>query len=385
MVIPPHQLVHMESARRTSVFFDELPWDIRSKNTDWRYVRFDLPKLSHFEPSLDLTMQTSAWISVRENAKVLRAAVGRRTGFPLSRRDELTSSLSEGDLRQSAADVVFAHRALPLNAGKTPVVWQNCVLDPEMQLAYGATQAEIDDETNVKGSLYKRAAAIQVSTAVEAERLGRTFPDIADRFVGVPFFTPHVQPCDLACLDRHLEDGPVRILFVGNQVWRKGLDLLLDAFLALPEATRKITELTVITNFVGPTVVVPQHPRITILRGANSKLVMQEMSRSHIFVNAARFESYGLVFHEAMSQGLACLAPHWEVQRELFDDGRAGRLMTCDARAIQSALEELIDQSEKRYEIGVAAWKRFKERYAPAVVARRYAELFQVVANGRIL
>jgi len=382
MVIPPNNLVPVESARRTSVFFEELPWDIRTKNTDWRYVRFDLPRLSSFEPSLKLTMQTSRWISVRENVKVLRAAVGRRTGFPLSLLDESTSFLSERNLGQSVADVVFAHRAFSLNAGQTPVIWQNCVLDPEMQLAYGATQTDIDDEINVKGPLYRRAAAIQVSTAVEAERLGRTFPDIASRFVSVPFFTPHVQPCELAALERHLEDGPVRILFVGNHVWRKGLDLLLDAFLALPEATKKITELTVITNFVGPKFVVPQHPRITVLRGIDSKRVMQEMSQSHIFVNVARFESYGLVFHEAMSQGLACLAPRWEVQRELFDDGRAGRLMTCNARSIQLALEELIAQREKRYELGLAAWTRFGERYAPAVVAHKYARLFQAVATG---
>ena len=157
-----------EAAHATRVFLDELPWDIRSKNTDWRYVRFDLPKLAQYEPSLELVMQGSRWITARENLKILRAAIGRRVGALPQRFAELTSSLSRRDLMRANADVVFAHRALPLNAGSTPVIWQNCVLDPAMQLSYGVTVSEIEAEIAAKGPLYPRAAAVQVSSVLHA-------------------------------------------------------------------------------------------------------------------------------------------------------------------------------------------------------------------------
>lgn len=147
----------------------------------------------------------------------------------------------------------------------------------------------------------------------------------------------------------------------------------------LPTVVQEMAVLTVISNFDRSPMRLPPNDRITVLRGAESARVMAEMQRAHIFVNVARFETYGVVFHEAMSQGLACLAPDWEVQRELFDDGRAGLNLPCDAKAIESALERLIEDEEFRYKLGVAAWDRFQRRYAPAIVAAKYAELFRSV------
>ena len=365
---------------RARVFLDELPWDIRSRNTDWRYVRFSLPLLMQYESSLYFTMQSSRWITARENIRTVRNTLGRRLGL-LPKREELTSTLSETDLARSKSDLVFAHRAFPTNAGGAPVIWQNCILDPQMQLSYGATQADLDSETAAKAKLYRQAARVQVSTEAEARRLGEMFPDIADRFAPVPFFTPHVVACAAGALRKHLEEGAVRILFVGNQAWRKGLDLLLQAFVGLPQPVLAQAQLTVISNFVPPAVPVPGHTKIKVLRGVDSARVLQEMSQAHIFVNVARFESYGLVFHEAMSQGLACLAPDWEVQRELFDYGAAGTLLSPDAHAIGTALEGLITDPQRRYDLGVAAWQRYQERYAPAIVAKKYAKLFRVVAG----
>ncbi len=377
--LQPSEQIREPDQEQLRVFLDELPWDVRSRNMDWRYVRFSLPLLARYEQSLELIMQQSRWITARENISVLWQTLARRAGLR-SVRSRQTSTLSASDLARSGARVVFAHRAFPLNGGAVPTVWQNCILDPDMQLAFGATQDEIDAEIGTKGKLYRLATAVQVSTEAEAERLGRYFPDIADRFVAVPFFTPHVHACEQESLQKHLEPGPVRILFTGNQAWRKGLDLLLEAFLGLDESLQKRAELTVISNFVPPAVALPVHRRITILRGADNARVMQEMARSHIFVNVARFESYGLVFHEAMSQGLACLAPNWEVQRELFDNGAAGRLLSPRADAIRLALEELIPDPQQRFRLGTAAWLRFRRRYAPEIVARQYAKLFHSLA-----
>ena len=187
---------------------------------------------------------------------------------------------------------------------------------------------------------------------------------------------PHLRACSEADLDRHHAADPVRILFVGNNALRKGLPQLLEAFTKLPQSVQSRAHLTIISNFDRSPIPVPDHPRMTVLRGAPGDVVLHHMRQSHIFVNVAHFESYGVVFMEAMAQGMACLGPAWEVQREFFDEGRAGVNLRCDPTDIRIALERLIEDEEERSRLGRAAWLRFQQRYAPDKSAKAYRELF---------
>jgi glycosyltransferase involved in cell wall biosynthesis len=363
--------------RKLRVYLDVLPWDCRSRNTDWRYNRYTLPRIHDYEPDVEFAVQRSRWITLTGNLKALRVALGWRAGLPLSLHQRETSYLSSKELTRSKSDLIFAQRAYPLNAGGTPVVWENAIVDPEMQLAFGATARDLEEERRVKEPLFHRAAAIQVFSSAEAKRHAALFPSIGDRFVPIPWFAPHIRPCNLQDIEKHKGASPVQILFVGNNAIRKGIEELLSAFTQLPVSIQNRAQLTVISNFDRCNVDIPKNDRITVLRGASSQVVMEEMRRAHIFVNVARFESYGVVFLEAMSQGAAILGPDWEVQRELLNYGEAGLNLRCDAAGIKNALETLIGDEEYRYKLGVNAWHRFQQEYTPAIVARKYAELFQ--------
>jgi len=283
-------------------------------------------------------------------------------------------------LKRSGSNVIFT-RSFPLNADQVPVVWEGGIVDPEMQRSYGVTETALAEELEARGRIFHKAAAVQLFSDVEVRRHAETFPDIASRFVAVPWFAPHIQACDRAALEKHRTAVAIRILFVGNNAARKGLDQLFDAFLQLPASVRNRSVLTVISNFDRSRIHIPKCDQITVIHGAPPQEVMAQMKQAHIFVNVARFESYGVVFHEAMSQGAACLAPSWEVQRELFDCGRAGLNLPCDTVAIRNALEKLIEDEGYRFSIALAGWTRFQEKYAPSVVAARYAALFRSLVN----
>lgn len=362
------------------IFLDALPWDFRSRNTDWRYIRYVLARMTEFAPNLQFVTQTSPRVTVSGNVKAIRAAIGRRIGFPLTERQLWTHRLSAADLRRSGANVVFA-QAFPVNAGAVPLVWQSAVLDPAMQLNghFGVSAQTLQDEIDVKRPLFQRAARVQMFSSAEVQRHRQSFPESADRFVATPYFVPHLRACQESALARHDAPGVVRVLFVGNHALRKGLPQLLDAFLALPAPVLARAHLTVISNFDRSPMRVPDHPRLTVLRGAPSDVVLRHMRDSHILVNVAHFESYGVVFLEAMAQGMACLGPDWEVQREFFDGGRAGVNLPCDASAIRVALERLIENDAERARIGRAAWQRFQRHYAPEHAAARYRALFYSV------
>jgi glycosyltransferase involved in cell wall biosynthesis len=240
----------------------------------------------------------------------------------------------------------------------------------------GDTSAQLA-ENELRHQLYHRAAIVQVSTVAEATRLSRTYPELAGKFVPIPFFLPDLHAAPTELLDRHLAPEKIHLLFVGNEAWRKGLDLLLTSFLQLPNSIRRHAHLTIISNFDDRKFTVPSHESITVLNGVPHTEVLQQMRKAHVLVNLARFESYGFIFPEAMSQGVACIGPDWEVQRELLDDSRSGMNIPCDIEALKTALTRLIEDDDSRYTLASAAHTRFQQKFSPAVVAEQYAEMFR--------
>lgn len=348
---------------------------MRSRNSDWRYIRYTIPKLAQFTSNIEFAAQQSVWQSIGGNLKTIGAAVGRRIGLPTSSRGMAVGRLSASDLKRSGANVIFTH-TYPINAGGVPVVWWNAIVDPEMQLNIGTSAERIEEEIAVKREYFKRSTIVQVCTEAEAQRHREMFPESADRFYAAPLFTPQVRACPQSNLEKHLRPEIVRLLFVGNSALWKGLPELLSAFCALPNSVKSRARLTVISKFDRSRIKLPSDPNLVVLRGAPNQQVMEEMRRAHIFVDVARFESYGAVFHEAMSQGAACVGPHWEVQRELLDNGKAGLNLKNDPETIRLALEELIEDDDRRLQFGSAAWERFQARYTSEIIAERYMSIF---------
>lgn len=363
------------------VYLDGYPLTYRGRNSDWSYVEKKMPRVADWAPDIRFVHQKSRSVILRANYKAIRAAIGRRIGLPVSRRTADTDRLDAAELARSGCDVVFSHREFPLNAGEVPVIWMSALVDPEMVRSFfGTSQAEMEEEVAVKGELFHEAAVVQVCTEAEAARHARTFPDIADRFVPVPLFGPHLRAAPESLLEKHRNASPVRLLFVGNVPQMKGLQETLDAYISLPEAVRQSTTFTIVSHFDRGTVIVPDDPRITVHRGLPHAEVLELMCTAHVLVNPSRFESYGMVFLEAMSQGTLCLGPNWEVQRELFDEGRAGMNVRCEVGLLRDAMLRAIEDEEYRITLAEAGWRRFNERFTPAIVAGKYAALFRAVA-----
>jgi glycosyltransferase involved in cell wall biosynthesis len=361
---------------RIRAFLDSVSWFIRPHNTDWRYVRFSLPVLGAFDHRIEVHVQSSWQTAFSENAKYVKRSVQIRLGVLDAEAHEVY--LDRKELGWSRCNLVFSHRGFPVNADPYPVVWQNSILDPEMT-AYYLPHISIEREKAVKGPLFARCAVVHVSTQAEVDRLERTFPTLAGRFFGAPFFVPNAKAAPPNILAKHADARDIEILFVGDQARRKGLDVLVEGFRRLSPRIRSRAKLTIVSRQTDGPVTIPEDERIEVFYGLPHGAVLERMRRAHILAVPSRFESYGLVFLEAMSQGTVPVAPNWEVQREILDFGRAGSLVQAgNAEALRETLEHLVDDDIQRSILARNAVERFDANYSPRQVAGRFYEMFQL-------
>jgi len=245
--------------------------------------------------------------------------------------------------------------------------------------------------------LYRGAARLHAPSRAVAEAIRKEVPALSSRIVSIPYPLPW-QP--LAPDQLHAERDPV-ILYVGRIAPEKGLDALVRAYVALPEALRAAWQLRI----VGPA---------DISRGGGGRSYLgrlreraaavtsrvqfpgslfdeqelqKELSRASLFVYpsmADRGETFGLAPLEAMScgcpalvSGLACFQDFIENEKDgfVFDHHQDD-----SAVALHEKLKELLEQPERFRGIAPAALRKASQFEASQVAnlyLRDFANLLQ--------
>jgi glycosyltransferase involved in cell wall biosynthesis len=182
-------------------------------------------------------------------------------------------------------------------------------------------------------------------------------------------------------LDREW-DRP-RFLFVGREFERKGGHELLRAWPAVRSA-RPEAELVI----VGPKRIDVELPPGVALAGpidrstaAGEAAFVDAYRRATAFVLPSLYEPFGIVFLEAMTHGLPCVAADRCAMPEIVEDGVTGRIVEpTNSDALAAAVIDVADADTAR-RMGAAGERRMRERFTWAVVADRIlAELAARVA-----
>ncbi len=369
----------VEGAAPLRVFVDSVAWFVRPRNTDWRYSTFQIPRIPEYAKGLETHAQQSWAISLKENERYIRGRIVQ----VILRNCKLDPLRYQGkldcaELHRSACDVVFSHRRFPINALPIPVVWQTALLDPEMRLANGAEEEELKQDQEAITPLMEKASLIQLGTSSQVRRHASLFPEFASKFVAVPFFLPGLKSLSAETVrSKHATADKIHIVFAGNDAKRKGLDRLLAAYMHLPASLRQLTSLSIVTNFNDGPIPVPYDDSIRLLSSIPHEQVMRLFSSSHIFVMPSRFESFGLVYIEAMAYGMVPIVPNWEVQRDIVANGHAGRITSGEPSHLAQVLTGLIEDSSLRTKLALAARQRYCSRYSPEVAAEQHYLMFE--------
>ncbi len=211
-----------------------------------------------------------------------------------------------------------------------------------------------------------RALAAAAKPAVVA-------PPGAPRFQGLP------GPEEIAA--RLRQPGPLRLLFLGNVIPRKGLHTLVQALAGL---RRRDWHLTVVGALNLAPAYVKQVKQQAAAAGLGSQVeftgalpqtqVAQRLAHSHLLAVPSQYEGFGICYLEGMAFGLPAIGAAAGGAGELITHGRDGFLVAPgDAAALARHLERLLGDRDRLLAMSLAARERFlahptwEETFAPVL------------------
>lgn len=174
------------------------------------------------------------------------------------------------------------------------------------------------------------------------------------------------------------QSGPLRILFLGNVIPRKGLHTLLDA-LALPGQTLKNPPLDRFYHLdvVGSLTTDPAYAAAMQRRTADNGLssvvtfhgsldnvpLFEKLKNAHLLVVPSSYEGFGIVYLEGMAFGLPAIGTTAGAAREIIEHGRTGYLIEPeDVRSLAGKLILLSSNPNLLAELSLNALERYRQQ-----------------------
>lgn len=203
------------------------------------------------------------------------------------------------------------------------------------------------------------------ATQKTVEELGAGQKPAVLAYPGADRFSVSLSGEDLAIRAR--DPGPLRLLFLGNVIPRKGLHTLLTALSLLPRDSWRLT-------VVGSLEVDKAYGKMMQSRVAEAgwegqveftgtlekEVLASRLASSQVLAVPSSYEGFGIVYLEGMAFGLPALATTAGGAREIITSGRDGFLVPPgDAAALAGHLRTLMEDRERLLAMSLAAQARF--------------------------
>lgn len=175
---------------------------------------------------------------------------------------------------------------------------------------------------------------------------------------------------------------PTKILFVGSLIKRKNVDKLINSVLFLNKSGIQC-ELTIVGKGGALQKKVEHqaevnHPCIKYKGAINDNLNLKKLYNSHhIFALPSHGETFGLVYLEALSQGLPILYTKNEGIDGLFNFNIGEKCDTLESASIASNLEKLMTNYSE-YEINKIDFSSFSWKN----IAKTYLDMYDAISNS---
>ncbi len=172
------------------------------------------------------------------------------------------------------------------------------------------------------------------------------------------------------------QTNPLRILFLGNVIERKGLYTLLKAVSIQPSAFR--------VDVVGSLTSEPQYTKriqefithnnlssFVHLHGSLDKEpLIEKLKQAHVLVVSSSYEGYGIVYLEGMCFGLPAIGTTAGAAREIIEDRQTGYLIEPnDSGSLAARLKSLAEDRGLLTHLSINARQRYLRQASWEVTA----------------
>ncbi len=187
------------------------------------------------------------------------------------------------------------------------------------------------------------------------------------------------------------------VLFVGRLEYRKGIDVLLQAipkvldkcsgveFRIIGDDSLPVFEdgLTYKDNFLKSGVGPKYKDRVKFEGKVEQETLSEAYENCDIFVAPSRFESFGLVFLEAMREGKPVIGTFEGGMPEIIVNEHTGILVDSgDIDALADAILSLVNSQELRKKMGCAGKARFLEKFTSQHMANNSSSLYNIATRN---
>jgi len=172
-----------------------------------------------------------------------------------------------------------------------------------------------------------------------------------------------------AISQRSQSPGPIRLVFLGNLIPRKGLHTLLHAVSSIMETNwtlEIIGRLDADPLYAGEMQNLAKALGITkrvMFRGQlDDAEVIQTLSESHIMIVPSSYEGFGIIYLEGMGFGVIPVATTAGAASEIIQQGENGYLVQPDnSGALASLIENLAENRSRLEQVSLAARRHFND------------------------
>lgn len=204
--------------------------------------------------------------------------------------------------------------------------------------------------------------------------------DFSDKVINIPNGINSYWLENISCdLNTHQQDQPWHLLYVGNFTSNKNIPRLMEAVLKLKENGYNL-QLHLIGGNGNDTkqieAIAMGHPEVFHLHGViqNKDKIRTIMQQCHIFTMPSLTETFGLVYVEALSQGLPILYTEGEGVDGFFSSSYGER---CNPKSVQDIAEKL-ERMLMLYEDYFIAENYLRNHFDWDIVANKYLALCHV-------
>lgn len=181
---------------------------------------------------------------------------------------------------------------------------------------------------------------------------------------------------------RHHTKAKVSVVAIARLVPGKGLELLIDALVNLPD--------NIEVTIAGSGVLLEELQYRAVERGVSEKIVFSgwiEGDAKHkllldadIFCLPSSYESFGLSYIEAMAYGLPVIALDYGPVRDVVPDGVCGLLMKqANPESLADAIRELANENDLRFKLGSSARNWVLSTFGIEVIGKDILSMLKAV------